>query len=129
MQALLKVLTAFVVLMAFIPIPGARAGEVPGQFVLFVELEVDPAQDWTPTKAAMKEVINASITEPGVVGLNAVAEKDAPDRIRFLEIYSNVDAFKSHLETQHVKKYIATTKEMIKSRKRIEVVPLMLATK
>jgi quinol monooxygenase YgiN len=128
MQSRLKVLMTFFVLAVLIGIFNARAGEVPGQFVLLVELEIDPAQ-LDAYKAAMKEVMNASIAEPGVLGLNAVAEKDAPDRIRFLEIYSTADAFKAHLETQHVKKYIATTKEMVKSRKRIEVVPLMLVTK
>jgi quinol monooxygenase YgiN len=80
-------------------------------------------------KAAMKEVIEASITEPGVLSLNAVAEKDNPAHIRFLEVYSDADAFKAHLETPHIKKYITATKELVKSRKRIEVTPLILVTR
>jgi hypothetical protein len=49
MQALLKVLTAFFVTAVLIGMPGARAGEIPGQFVLLVELEIDP-RNWMPTK-------------------------------------------------------------------------------
>jgi quinol monooxygenase YgiN len=128
MQALLKVLTAFFVTAVLIGMPGARAGEIPGQFVLLVELEIDPAQ-LDAYKAAMKEVIEASITEPGVLSLNAVAEKDNPAHIRFLEVYSDADAFKAHLETPHIKKYITATKELVKSRKRIEVTPLILVTR
>ncbi len=128
MKTLLKVLTAFFVAAVLMGMPIARAGEIPGQFVLLVELEIDPAQ-LDAYKAALKEVIDASITEPGVLSLNAVAEKDNPAHIRAFEIYSNADAFKRHLETPHIKKYIAATKEMVKSRKRIEVTPLILVTK
>ena len=45
------------------------------------------------------------------------------------EIYDNADAFKAHLETPHFKKYAETTKDMVKSRKRIDNVPITLNVK
>jgi quinol monooxygenase YgiN len=41
----------------------------------------------------------------------------------------NADAFKAHLETPHFKKYAETTKDMVKSRKRIDNVPITLNVK
>src|SRR5215471_17177738 len=38
----------------------------------------------------------------------------------------NASAFKAHLETPHFKKYAETTKDMVKSRKRIDSVPITL---
>src|SRR5262249_61632087 len=57
---------------------------------------------------------------------SAVFEKDNPTRVRLFEIYENADAFKAHLETPHFKKYAETTKDMVKSRKRIDSVPITL---
>jgi quinol monooxygenase YgiN len=128
MRSFLQTLMAFFVVTALIGMPTARAGEIPGQFALLVELEIDPAQ-LDAYKAAMKEVIDASITEPGVLSLNSAAEKDNPARIHFFEVYSNADAWKAHLETPHIKKYVAATKDMVKSRKRTELTPLILVTK
>jgi quercetin dioxygenase-like cupin family protein len=45
------------------------------------------------------------------------------------EMYTDVDAYKSHLETAHFKKYKATTKDMVKSLKLRDAVPILLGTK
>jgi hypothetical protein len=45
------------------------------------------------------------------------------------KIYDSADAFKAHLETVHFKKYAETTKDMVKSRKRIDNVPITLNVK
>ena len=56
-------------------------------------------------------------------------EKDNFTRVRLFEIYENADAFKAHLETPHFKKYAETMKDMVKSRKRIDSVPITLNVK
>jgi quinol monooxygenase YgiN len=100
------------------------ADAIPGQFVLVVELEIDPSQ-LEPFKAAIKENGETAVrVEPGCRGFSAVFEKDNPTRVRLFEIYENADAFKAHLETPHFKKYAETTKDMVKSRKRIDNVPI-----
>src|SRR5262245_42231606 len=77
----------------------ASADAIPGQFVLVVELEIDPAQ-LEPFKAAIKENGETAVrVEPGCRSFSAVFEKDNPTRVRLFEIYDNADAFKAHLET------------------------------
>jgi quinol monooxygenase YgiN len=112
-----------------LPSERARAESIPGQFVLVVELEIDPAQ-LEAFKAAIKENGETAVrVEPGCRGFNAVFEKEKPTQVRLFEIYENADAFKAHLETPHFKKYAETTKDMVKSRKRIDSVPITLNVK
>jgi quinol monooxygenase YgiN len=80
---------------------GAEA--INGQFVIAVELEIDPAQ-LEQFKAAIKENGETAVkAEPGCLAFNAVFERDNPTHIRLFEIYASSDAFKSHLETPHFK--------------------------
>ena len=39
------------------------------------------------------------------------------------------DAYRSHLETAHFRKYKATTEKMVRSLKLVPTVPIMLGTK
>ena len=97
--------------------------------VRIAELEIDPAR-LEPYKAAVKEEMRDAIRlEPGVLAIYSVAEKDNPARLRFFEIYASEEAYRSHLESAHFKKYVATTKPMIRSRKLIETVPVQLSAK
>ena len=106
-----------------------RRCAIQGQFVLVVELEIDSSQ-LEPFKAAIKENGETAVrVEPGCRGFSAVFEKGNPTRVRLFEIYENAEAFKAHLETPHFKKYAETTKDMVKSRKRIDNVPITLNVK
>jgi len=97
--------------------------------VRIAELEIDPAR-LEHYKAAVKEEMSDAVRlEPGVLAIYSVAEKDNPARLRFFEIYANEEAYRSHLESPHFKKYVATTKPMIRSRKLIETVPVQLSAK
>jgi quinol monooxygenase YgiN len=112
-----------------LPSERASADAIQGQFVLVVELEIDSSQ-LEPFKAAIKENGETAVrVEPGCRGFSAVFEKDNPTRVRLFEIYENAEAFKAHLETPHFKKYAETTKDMVKSRKRIDNVPITLNVK
>jgi quinol monooxygenase YgiN len=55
-----------------------------------------------------------------------VSEKDNPAHIRIFEIYHDTNAYKSHLESVHFKKYKATTEKMVKSVKLVQTAPIML---
>jgi len=119
------------VLSLLLVLPSTRlaADTIPGQFVLVVELEIDPAQ-LEPFKAAIKEIGETLVRiEPGCQGFSAVFEKDNPTRVRLFEIYENAEAFKAYLQTPQVEKYAEMTKGMIKSRNRIENVPITLNVK
>jgi quinol monooxygenase YgiN len=98
-------------------------------FVRIALLEIDPAQ-LEGYKAAVKEEMEASVhVEPGVLAIYAVAEKDAPTKLTFFEIYADEAAYRAHITSPHFRKYFETTKDMITSRKLIDTVPLQLSAK
>ncbi|MFL6590066.1 MAG: putative quinol monooxygenase [Chthoniobacterales bacterium] len=97
--------------------------------VRLAKLQIDPARLET-YKAALKEEIETSIrVEPGVLGLYAVADKQNPTQITLLELYADANAYQSHLETPHFKKYKAGTKEMVQSLQLVETEPILLGVK
>jgi quinol monooxygenase YgiN len=53
-------------------------------------------------------------------------ENDDPTRVRVFEIYRDVGAYRSHLETTHFMKYKAT---VVRSLKLIQTTPIVLGTK
>ena len=111
-------------------IPGsAIADDVQRLYVQEAEIEIESAQ-LDDYKAAVTEQIDTAIrVEPGVLVLYAVSETDNPTRVRVFEIYRDVDAYRSHLETAHFKKYKTTTERMVRSLKLIQTTPILLGTK
>jgi len=116
--------------LALLPLLGqAFAADAPVPYVRVAELEIDPAQV-DAYHAALKEEIEASIRlEPGVLSLLAVAVKDQPARIRIMEIYADVAAYRAHLETPHFKKYKTSTQNMVTSLNLLETDPILLGSK
>jgi quinol monooxygenase YgiN len=103
--------------------------EIGMRYSQIAELEIDPAQ-LESYKAAVKEQIETAICEePGVLALYAVAESDNPTRVRVFEIYRDTDAYRSHLESAHFRKYKAATEKMVKSLKLVPATPVMLGAK
>lgn len=54
-------------------------------------------------------------TEPGVLTMYAMAEKDAPNRITILETYVSQAAYRSHIQSAHFQKYKKGTLHMVKN--------------
>jgi quinol monooxygenase YgiN len=107
----------------------ARAEEQNMNYVQVAEIDIDPAQ-LEDYKAAVREQIETAIrVEPGVLVLYAVSDKDNPTRVRVFEVYANVSAYRSHLETAHFKKYKTTTASMVKALKLNLADPIKLGTK
>lgn len=79
---------------------------------------------------AVKEGMEAALrTEPGVIAIYAVADKDDPTKMTFFEMYVDDNAYQSHRQTPHFQKYFHTTKEMIADRVLLEAVPVELRDK
>ena len=107
----------------------AVAQETQQPYLRLAEIEIDPSQI-EPYRAAVQEQIEAAIRlEPGVLALYSVADKENPSHVFVFEMYADVDAYKSHLETAHFKKYKTTTQDMVKSLKLRDTVPISLAAK
>ena len=110
--------------------PRCVAAESPGSPVVRIaELEIDPAQ-LDAYKLALKEEIETSIrVEPGVLTLYAVSVKGHPEQIRLFEIYKDMVAYESHLQSPHFKTYKRRTQQMVKVLKLIETEPILLGSK
>ena len=107
----------------------AAAESVGGPLVRIAELEIDPVQ-LEAYKLALKEEIETSIrVEPGVLALYAVSVKEHPEQIRLFEIYKDMVAYESHLQSPHFKTYKRRTQQMVKALKLIETDPILLSSK
>jgi len=97
--------------------------------VRIARLQIDSAQ-LENYKAALKIHAETAVrVEPGVLNLYAVYEKEHPTHVTVFEIYSNAEAYQSHLKTAHFLQYKTSTKNMVKSLELIETVPIALETK
>jgi len=105
------------------------ASDMQERYVQIAEIEIDPMQ-LEAYKAALREHIESAIrAEPGILSLEAVAEKANPTHIHVFEVYTDAAAYKAHLEASHFKTYKAVTEKMVRSLKLIEVLPVALETK
>lgn len=120
-------LTVTIVLMLFLS--GCKQAEEKNRIVRIAKLQIDVSQLESYKAALIEEVETSVRVEPGVLSLYAVAEKDNPATITVFEIYANAEAYNSHIESAHFKKYKSTTREMVKSLELMEAVPIVLETK
>lgn len=68
-------------------------------------------------------------TEPGVLTMYAVSEKDNPCMITILETYANKEAYEKHIASEHFRKYKQGTLHMVKNLELIDQTPLNPANK
>ena len=75
-----------------------------------------------------KEVGEVSLrTEPGVLTMYAMSEKDNPCMITILETYTCVEAYRKHIASDHFQKYKQGTLKMVKSLQLSDQTPLNAA--
>lgn len=114
--------------------------------ITFMSINVASAQDSKPYvritnivvdsgqlenyKVALKEGMEAAVrVEKGVLSLYAVYDKDNPTHVTVFEIYADKEAYQSHIETPHFKKYKATAANMVRSLTLTDVIPIALERK
>jgi quinol monooxygenase YgiN len=98
-------------------------------YVRLAEIEIDPAQVDAYRVAVNKQIQAAVQSEPGVLALYAVADKDTPALVFVFEMYADIHAYRSHIETERFKRYKLSTQAMVRSLKLRETVPILLGTK
>ena len=91
------------------------------QMVRLAKIKVAPLQLNNYNSALKEQMTTAVRLEQGVLTYYAVADKNDPSQITILEIYADTNAYKSHIETTHFKKYKETVKDMVKSLELIDV--------
>ena len=103
-------------------VPLRQQGE---HIVRLAEIEVVPSM-LDDYMAFAKEVGETSMrVEPGVLTLFSMQLKEDPCKIYILEIYADRDAYQSHIQTAHFKKYKEGTARMVKALKLIDSNPLV----
>lgn len=88
------------------------------------KIEVYPEYLEEYKKFAM-EVGEVSLqTEPGVLTMYAVQEKEHPCRVTILETYVSQEAYKKHIASDHFQKYKKGTLHMVKTLDLLDQTPL-----
>jgi quinol monooxygenase YgiN len=80
-----------------------------------VDIDVVPGQI-DNYLAALRENGAASVHEPGCREFNILLSQKDPNHVLIFEVYNDAAAAQAHRETDHFKKYAATTKDMIAKR-------------
>ena len=80
----------------------------------------------TQLKIGMETAIK---TEPGVLSMYAVYDNKQPNHITILETYASMEAYQSHIQTAHFKKYKSETLSMVVSLELIDVTPISYQSK
>lgn len=90
------------------------------------EIEIHP-QHLEEYKAILKHEAEASVrVEKGVIAIFPMFQKDNPTQVRILEMYSDQQAYQSHLKTGHFLKYKTATLHMVRSLKLVDMEALDL---
>jgi quinol monooxygenase YgiN len=114
--------TAAVTSAFMLTLSGATCAQEPtAMMVRISEIEIAASQ-LNQYKAILAEEAQASVElEPGVIAIFPMYEKESDTTFRILEIYADRRAYELHLKTAHFQKYKATTLEMVKSLKLVDM--------
>ena len=88
------------------------------------KIQVNPDYLDEYMKYAMEVGAISLETEPGVLTMYAVADKENPCHITILETYASQEAYKSHIASEHFQKYKKGTLHMVDSLCLDDVTPL-----
>jgi len=105
---------------------GAKERLTAAPLVRIAELEIEPARLQAYEAAVSEEIDDSIRLEPGVLAIYALALADRRSHLRFLEIYADEAAYGAHLNSPHFKKYVETTKPMIRERRLLKTHPIFL---
>jgi (4S)-4-hydroxy-5-phosphonooxypentane-2,3-dione isomerase len=86
-----------------------------GLYVNAVDLDIAPGE-MAKYIEAVKENGAASVKEPGCREFNITVSADNPNHVFLYEVYDNEEALNAHRNTEHFKKYQATTANMVVGR-------------
>ena len=121
-----KVTFTFILSLLFM---STLTAQVNRPYVRIARIVVDSAQ-LEDYKAQLKTGIETAIrSEPGVLSMYAVSENLQPTHITIMETYASKEAYQSHIQTEHFKKYKSGTLAMVKSLELTDVTPILFKTK
>ena len=96
----------------------------PDGIVRLSKIQVNPEYLDEYMKYAVEVGTISLETEPGVLTMYSVADKENPCHITILETYASQEAYKSHIASEHFRKYKQGTLHMVDSLQLDDVAPL-----
>jgi (4S)-4-hydroxy-5-phosphonooxypentane-2,3-dione isomerase len=108
--------------------PGQRADAQAPLHIAAIDLDIVPAEI-EKFKAALTENGAASVKEPGCREFNIHVLANNPNHIFIYEVYDNEAAAQAHRQTDHFKKYAATTANMVAKREVRVMTPVAMNAK
>ena len=87
-----------------------------GPFILMVHVQAKPEQREKFMELALENAAAARSTEPGCQQFDVVVDPEDPNRIAFYEVYDSKEAFETHRQTAHFKKYVEDAVPLLASR-------------
>jgi (4S)-4-hydroxy-5-phosphonooxypentane-2,3-dione isomerase len=112
-----------------LPDPSSRAAaQSAPTYVNAVDLDIVPEQR-EQFLAAIKENGAATVKEPGCRQFDILVLASNPNHVFLYEVYDNEAALQSHRNTDHFKKYAATTANMVAKREVRAMSPVALNAK
>ena len=101
---------------ALLQLPAREAAaQAGGVYVNAVDLDINPA-DMPKFLELIKENAAAAVKEPGCREFNVTVLAKDPNHVFLYEVYDNEAALNTHRATDHFKKYMATTANMVAKR-------------
>ena len=101
---------------AFIWLPGRDAAAQGGPlYINAVDLDIVPDQIQKFLDAVKENGAN-SVKEPGCREFNIAVQASNPNHVFLYEVYDNEAALAAHRNTEHFKKFAATTANMVTGR-------------
>jgi (4S)-4-hydroxy-5-phosphonooxypentane-2,3-dione isomerase len=99
-----------------LPLRGHEAAAQSGPYLVnLVNLDIVP-ESFDKFMAAAKENGAASPKDSGCREFNIIVADNDPHHVVFFEVYDNAAALEAHRATDHFKKFVATTKDMVAKR-------------
>lgn len=93
----------------------SAAAQAGGVYVNAVDLVVIPSE-MSKFVEAIKENAAASVKEPGCREFNVLVLNNRPNHVFLFEVYDNEAALNAHRNTDHFKKFISVSANMIADR-------------
>jgi quinol monooxygenase YgiN len=122
-------LKLFIIAFSLLLFAGFAQAQNNKPYVRIAKIVVDSTQ-LESYKSQLKTGMETAVKiEPGVLSMYAVYDNQFPTHITILETYASKEAYQSHIQTSHFKKYKSSTLSMVKSLELTDVTPIAYEAK
>lgn len=100
-----------------------------GKYLRIARITVDKTKLDQYLAALRAQMESALREERGVLGYSALQDKNRPEKITIFETYASREAYQSHIQTEHFKRYKANVADMVLELELTDVLPIAINSK